>query len=216
MSIPWRTEARQERSQATQRRIVAAAAELLGKHGFEALPVAAVARRARVSIGGLYARFADKQALVHAVDEWMVEELDAELAATMDPVRLADRDVAGVIEAYVVAMVGFFARRRDLLREIVLRARSSGDPRFLERVRAFNRRAHGSLCTQLLERRRDLGHPDPETATAFGVMFVSAAAREVVLFGDRALNLSSVHGRQLVRELVRAYCAYVGAPLPKE
>jgi hypothetical protein len=62
---------------------------------------------------------------------------------------------------------------------------------------------------QILARRAGLGHPDPEAA--FGVMFVSAAAREAVLFGDRRLNLSPVRGCQLVRELVRAYCAYLGA-----
>jgi AcrR family transcriptional regulator len=209
MAIPWRTEARQDRSRATERRIVDAASQLIGVHGFEALPVAAIARKARVSIGGLYARYADKLALVHAVDERLIEEFDAGLARAMDPDRLAGLDVAGVIEAYVATMVDYFARRRDLLRQVVLRARSTGDPHFTERVRAFNRRAHGSLSAQLR-------HPDPEAAAAFGVMFVSAAARETVLFGSRKLNLTSVHGRQLVRELVRAYCAYLGAPLPKE
>lgn len=216
MSTTWRTEARQDRSRATEQRILAAATQLIGKHGFEALPVATIAKKARVSIGGLYARYADKLALVHAVDERLLEEFDATLTSAMDPATLAGLDVAGVIEAYIAAMVGCFARRRDLLRQVVLRARSTGDPQFTERVRAFNQRAHAALCAQLLARRRKLRHPDPEAAAAFGVMFVSAAAREAVLFGSRRLNLASVHGRRLVHELVRAYCAYLGAPLPKE
>jgi AcrR family transcriptional regulator len=216
MVAPWRTDALQSRSRSTERRILAAATELIGKHGFADLPVAAIARRARISIGGLYARYANKDALVHAVDEVLIAEFDAALAAAMDPTALAGHDVAGVVEAYVGAMVAAFAARADLMRQVVLRARSSGDPRFTERVRAFNLRAHGALAAQLLARRRHIAHPDPEAAVAFGVMFVSAAAREAVLFGSRRLNLASVHGRQLVRELVRAYCAYLGAPIPKE
>lgn len=215
MTTTWRTTARQARSRATDRRIVAAARALIGKHGFEALPVAAIARRARVSIGGLYARYRDKLALVHAVDEQLLAEFEAAFATAMDPERLAGRDVAFVIEAYVVAMVDCFARHRDLLRQVVLRARCTDDARFSERIRDFNERAHGALCAQLMMRRRAIAHPDPEAAAAFGVMFVSAAAREAVLFGDRRLNRSSVHGRQLVRELVRAYCAYLGAALAR-
>lgn len=214
MSTSWRTVARQDRSRATERRIVVAASDLIGKHGFEALPITAIARRAKVSVGGLYARYRDKLALVHAVDERLAAEFERVLATAMAPQRLAGLDVAGVIAAYVGAMVGYFARHRDLLRQVVLRARSTGDPRFTERIRAFNERAHGALCAQLLARRRSISHPDPAAAAAFGVLFVSAAAREAVLFGDRKLNRSSVRGQQLVRELVRAYCAYLGAPLP--
>ncbi len=212
MKTPWRTTARQDRSRATDDRIVAAACELIGKHGFEALPVAAIARRARVSIGGLYARYRDKMALVHAADEAMVTAFETAFVKAMAPARLAGRDIAGVIEAYVGAMVNFFTRHRDLLRQVVLRARSTGDPGFTDRIRAFNERAHGTLCAELMLRRRAIQHPDPEAAAAFGVMFVSAAAREAVLFGDPKLNRASTRGQKLVRELVHAYCAYLGAP----
>ncbi len=33
-----------------------------------------------------------------------------------------------------------------------------------------------------------------------------------VLFGDPKLNRASTRGQKLVRELVHAYCAYLGAP----
>ncbi len=42
-------------------------------------------------------------------------------------------------------------------------------------------------------------------------MLVSAGLREMLLFGERKLNLSEVAGRKLLRELTRAYCAYLGA-----
>ncbi|MBL8753340.1 MAG: TetR/AcrR family transcriptional regulator [Planctomycetes bacterium] len=213
MQPGWRTTARQDRSRATDRRIVAAAMDLIGKHGFDDLPVAAIARRARVSIGGLYARYRDKLALVHAVDERLVATFEAVLARAMAKERLADLDLAAVITVYVDTMVTYFARHRDLVRQVVLRARSTGDPEFSARIRAFNQRAHGLLIEALLARRDAIGHPDPTAATAFGVSLVSAAAREAVLFGEEPVRRNSARGRLLVNELVRAYCGYLGTSI---
>ncbi|MFN0007304.1 MAG: TetR/AcrR family transcriptional regulator [Planctomycetota bacterium] len=127
MPKSWRTDAQQARSRETDRRIVAAAFALIGKHGFVGVPVGRVAKAAGVSIGGLYARYANKHVLVHAVDERLGREFEAALNAAMDPERLAGRNVAGVIEAYVTAMVRFFAKRRAIVRQVVLRARTSED-----------------------------------------------------------------------------------------
>lgn len=212
----WRHTPRQSRSAATERRLVTAATRLLSRRGYERLAIAEVARAARTSVGGLYARFADKQALLHAIDEDLLQRLRTLVDQTMAVARLHRTDVAGVIGAYVAMMVRMFARERPLLREISLRARQSGDPAFTSRVRAFNDHAHGLLGAHLRERAAAITHPRPDEAIAFGVLMVSAAAREVVLFGDPPLSPGSLRGRRLIHELTTAYCAYLGAPLPKE
>ncbi|HEX3917772.1 MAG TPA: helix-turn-helix domain-containing protein [Caulobacteraceae bacterium] len=61
----WR-EPRQARSRATWEAIVEAAAQILERHGPEALTTNAVAERAGVSIGTLYQYFPDKQAILIA------------------------------------------------------------------------------------------------------------------------------------------------------
>ena len=166
--------------------------------------------------GGLYARFADKLALVHAVDEQLVRQFETALGRAMAPPALADLDCSGVIRAYVTAMVRYFTRHRALLRHVVLRARGSGDPAFSRRVRALNRFAHGRIGDELRRRRHEITHPDPAAAAAFGVMLVSAAARECVLFGNRRLGGTALRGPRLVDELVRSYCAYLGVACTKE
>ena len=85
----------------------------------------------------------------------------------------------------------------------------------LEQVQEFNRFAHGSLCARLRERSREIQHPDPEQAARFGVMMISAAAREMVLFNQSRATLSATKGRELEQELVRAFCGYLGCPTPK-
>ncbi|MFT7670769.1 MAG: AcrR family transcriptional regulator [Planctomycetota bacterium] len=58
------TPARQARSRRRAEGIVAATVDLLGVKGLEEMSVAEVARRAEASIGGFYARFLGKQALL--------------------------------------------------------------------------------------------------------------------------------------------------------
>ncbi|MBK8096438.1 MAG: TetR/AcrR family transcriptional regulator [Planctomycetes bacterium] len=216
MPTTWRHAPRQSRSAATERRLVVAATRLLARRGYERLAISEVARAARTSVGGLYARFADKQALLHAIDEDLIQRMTALVDQAMAEDALRTADVAQVIAAYVTMMVKAFARHRPLLREISLRARQSGDPAFATRVRSFNDHAHGLLTERLLQRRAAIRHPRPEEAIAFGVLMVSAAAREVVLFGDPPLSPGTLRGRRLMHELTTAYCAYLGATLPKE
>jgi AcrR family transcriptional regulator len=180
---------------------------------FEMVSVAAIARRAGVSVGGFYARFPGKEALLHAFDEYLVEIALRTVRETMAPSRWVDAGVAEVVEGYISMAAEFFAQHRGVLKQVAARARMGDDAVFLARVQVFNRVSHVHLHGLLMDRRDQITHPDPEQAADFGVMFVSAALREMILFGERKLNLSALAGQELVRELTRAYCSYLGAPL---
>ena len=60
---------RQQRSSDSLERILKTAETLIRNKGYEALTVAEVVRRSNTSIGTFYARFQDKTALLHAVQE---------------------------------------------------------------------------------------------------------------------------------------------------
>lgn len=78
------------RREATRRKLVAAALEIVAKQGFHAASVDAIAARAGYSIGALYSNFKGKDDLFFAViDEhvtWFEGELEAAMGAD-DPVR---------------------------------------------------------------------------------------------------------------------------------
>jgi AcrR family transcriptional regulator len=65
--------ARDRKSEAMRERILAAATDLLAREGYAALRVAAVAKEARVSLGGQLHHFPTKEALVIAVLERLAE-----------------------------------------------------------------------------------------------------------------------------------------------
>ncbi|HVW43070.1 MAG TPA: TetR/AcrR family transcriptional regulator [Amycolatopsis sp.] len=78
MSTPAR-EPRQERSRTTRRRLIAAAVECLGEHGFSGTTVAGIARRAGVSRGAAQHHFRTREELVTAAVEHVGAEQFARL-----------------------------------------------------------------------------------------------------------------------------------------
>lgn len=206
----WLHAPKQDRSQQTTERIRAVALAAFAEERFDTVSVSELAERAGVSVGGFYARFKNKAALLHALDDYVLDEMLRSVRRVMAADRLAGASLADVVAAYVRMMVGFFARHRGVSRQIVIRARTSDDPGFLERMRAFNAEAHGLLAARLQERSREIRCDDPEAAIPFAIMTVSATAREAVLFGDRKMNLSTTRGRALVESLVRVFLAYLG------
>ncbi|HEY1598537.1 MAG TPA: helix-turn-helix domain-containing protein, partial [Pirellulales bacterium] len=62
--VEWVRPPRQTRSQETLERLLDAAEEVFAEKGFESATVAEVVRRAKSSVGAMYARFTDKNALL--------------------------------------------------------------------------------------------------------------------------------------------------------
>jgi AcrR family transcriptional regulator len=203
----------QARSKATLHRLLEAALELLGERRFEEAPVAEIARRAGASVGAFYARFADKQALLGYLNERLFEQGREQWQAFLAPARWQGRSAADLIEAVVRRIVRKRRANRGLLRALSLYARSRPDPGFAEHAAALNRYVHGRLRELLLARRREIGHSDPERAISFGLLLVDGATREAILFGEAARLPGKPSDAVLVRELTRAWLAYLGVRL---
>lgn len=204
---------RQARSRATLERLLAAAVELLSERRFEAAPVSEIVARASSSVGAFYTRFADKEALLHYLDDRLFEVGRAHWDAFLDPAHWRGVPAAQIVERLVHLLVQRRRQHRGLLRALALYARTSPDPRFLARAERLNEHVQGRLTDLLLARRGEIGHPRPEQAISAGLFMVDAAIRESVLFRDVAqVRLSDA---QLTREMADAYLAYLrvaGAP----
>lgn len=106
----------QERSLATRERIVAAAEWAFAEKGYEGARIADIAARAGCSVGAVYFRFADKDALFLAIVEdfrTSVREKLPLLAAV--PCATAE----DFLERYVTLVLGRFRDNRGLVRAIV-------------------------------------------------------------------------------------------------
>ena len=200
---------KQERSRQTAERITAAALELLERKSFADLSVQEIARRAGVSVGGFYARFPGTQALLQYFNVTIVDGILERAGRELDSARLAGASARTVVRTYIGLAVTAFRTHRKVLREVALRTRTSQDEHFKQRIRQANAFLHGRFRTLLKERRRELGHPDPDLAIDLGLTFVSAAMREYVLFAEFRPDFAAIKDGRLVRELTDAFCAYL-------
>lgn len=133
---PYRSERRREQAEQTRDRVLAAAAELFERRGYEGASIAAIAGHAGVSEETVYARFGNKRTLlgelvrqaVRGGDPRPVLEQDAPraLAAATDQheqLRLFAADVVLRLEraAPIVAIVAGAARAEPELAELLVR-----------------------------------------------------------------------------------------------
>lgn len=122
---PYR-EPRQARSAATLARVLRAAEEIASSSGVEEMTITAVAERAGVAVGTIYRRFDDKDQLITALTERMLERREEYVAERL---RAAEPSLSGVMDAYAEALLQSFADSSRLFPEL-LRARG---PRSLDR-----------------------------------------------------------------------------------
>jgi AcrR family transcriptional regulator len=112
----WALPVQQKRSLATRERIVAAAEWAFAERGYEGARISDIAKRAGCSVGAVYFRFADKDALFFAV----VESFRASVQGHLPALAEAEfSDAASVVERFVAVTAAQFRQHRGLFRAIV-------------------------------------------------------------------------------------------------
>src|SRR5215470_12577765 len=75
----------QGRSRESLRKLLKAAAEVLGQHGVEGATIARIARHAGLTLGAVYRRFPDKEALLETAILGILERQNERLRVAMTP-----------------------------------------------------------------------------------------------------------------------------------
>lgn len=209
---PARAPARQDRSRRTERAILDAVRELLEDRPFDDVSMADVARRADVSIGGLYGRFpGGKTGILQVLYRALLEEWSRTLAELLPDGREGRMTLEEVVGRYVRGMVQAFRRDRPLL-NAAYRARWADalDPIISAEVRAFDRAAHARFlrfATAALP--GDVPADRAKTVLQFALLQLSAAGRASIL--DRATRVYGLteDPEQVGTEITTAAVAYI-------
>lgn len=109
-------EPQQARSAATLARVLRAAEEIASDSGLDEMTIASVAKRAGVAVGTIYRRFEDKEQLITALTERMLERREEYVA---DQLRAAEPSLSGVLDAYAHALLQSFADHSSLFPELL-------------------------------------------------------------------------------------------------
>jgi AcrR family transcriptional regulator len=153
-----------------------AAARLVVDQGVESLSTRDIAQAAGAPVASLYQYFADKDAVLLALAQRDMEEMDAQVVA--DLAGIEPLTVETLVRTTMLAFVSVYHRRRAFV-EIYLRGRSNAA------VERFGREHNARVAESLLAYAVDAGLARPELTLAMATLAVEV--------GDRVFQLAFEH-----------------------
>lgn len=166
---------KQDRSRASFERVLDAATTLLAEKGYAQFTLSELSRRAKVSIGSIYCRVQSKDDLIRQVQVRTLEQYDLEFGALINRLRRKSMPLTELVPAAVKELGEFHRRHAAILSAFM--ARAPADPV----IEATGRKAYQQTVLDfkmlLLERRKEIRHPDPDRAveTCHSVIYSSVA-----------------------------------------
>jgi AcrR family transcriptional regulator len=201
-------EPKQARSEKTLRRLLDAAEVLIAEKGHRAVSIPDIARRAKSSVGGFYARFRDKNELLRALEERHFLELSARVERLADASRWADAPTVAIVETAVAELVSSTREKRSLIAAFL--ANALDDPVLLEGGLRFRRSVEQRLSALFLQRRSEMTHPDPPLAIDLAIQTAFAIMQQHVLLEETHAAGHTLSDAELQREIATLVLRYLG------
>lgn len=200
----------QNRSRESLERVLVAGKKLLEDKGWEGFTVQEVSRRAKVSVGSIYARAPSKDALILAVYDRALVDIVAEQERLQDDSRWEGMEPRELIVEAVRDVTSVMLRHEKILR--VFMNRSPVD--VVVRARAYEQIQ--SLATRweelLLRHAKAITHEDPALAIEVAFRMAFATFQRRVQFGPDFGAYRKVSDEMLLDEVGRAVAAYLLEP----
>ncbi len=148
----WALPAQQERSRATRARILTAAERIFAEKGYDGARLSDIAAAAGCSVGTMYFRFKDKDALFLAIAETFAADARERLSGIFE--GKSRGGPRGLVEEFVRATAATFRAHKGLFRAIV--ERGMEHPRAMKVILALREELASALESAL---RGSLGRP---------------------------------------------------------
>jgi AcrR family transcriptional regulator len=160
-------------------------------------------------VGAFYARFENKEALLHELDVRLFEVGRARWREFLTPERWEGASAADILDEVVARIADARRERRGLLRALSLYVRAKPGSDFARRSARLNRLLTVALTKLMLTRRAEIGHPRPARAIAFALEIVDSVTRDAILFADAGLAPARLSDAELKAELAGTLRRYL-------
>jgi AcrR family transcriptional regulator len=201
---------RQARSRETLTRLLDATEAVLRDGGLEAATVPAIAERARLSVGAVYRRFPDKDALLRAVYERTFVRLRELNASRMEPGLFAGASLEAWVGGMIRGMVHVYRHDRRLMQAMLQYSETHRDPGFRARAAETNQAALARFVQLIESKAGEVRHPEPATAARFALVTMGLVMRGLVLADHAPPGLELGDDVKLEDELTRMVLGYLG------
>ena len=212
MTSPSKPFAKQARSKRSEERILDASERLLSLRTWEHISVANIAEAASMSVGGVYARFASKDALLSALHVRYTTERTEAFEAFFSQPHLKTADLQTRIKEWVSLIVDLFHARRGVLRTFVLQVWS--DPDTLGEGAAKDLTGvYDQSIRFLLESADKIQHPNSRNAVQLAMTAIVATLREtLILKPAKTPGAFPISRTRLKSELSHLALSYLQTP----
>lgn len=203
----------QARSRESLRKLLKAAAEVLGQHGVEGTTIPRIAQHAGLTPGAVYRRFPDKDALLETVILGILERQDERLRVALTPEMARQIPLVVFAEQVITSMLISYRASAGLLRAVRQFVQGRDQTAFYKKVAKQEMRAFQYMMELFLVHRKEIRHRDPEVAVAFALVTLVSTLIELILV-DHDLRCWQVvipkDDQTLKRELLRNFLSYLG------
>jgi AcrR family transcriptional regulator len=203
---PYKTP-RQKRSRESLEKLLDAGEDQIRTEGLESLTINSVVSRVGLSVGAFYARFPDKTALMHALQDRFHERLEPVIRAEMLEQAGSCATLAEALEAAVEVLIRNVTGERELSRAFM--TMSVFDPVLRSQGEVVNRLRREALIEVLMPHRAEIGHPDPVLAIGIAYSMYAAVVRGRLVFGLEHELYYGIDNTTLYGELKRALTLYL-------
>jgi AcrR family transcriptional regulator len=193
----------QRRSRESLERVLLSGEKLLAQKGYEGFTIGEVSRRAKVSVGSVYGRFDNKDALVQALHRRMLDRM----AANGDGPIAGDADLGDAVRRGIGALSAGMDRERPLLRVFMMRG--AVDPAISAPGSEASRAVARRFTEAVLVHGDEIGHPDPEIAADVAFRIAYDVLARNVMHGPTFESPVEVGWDVLTRELAIAALTYL-------
>jgi len=203
----------QARSRESTRKLLKAAAEVLGQHGVEGTTIPRIAKHAGLTPGAVYRRFPDKDALLETVIIGILERQDERLRMMLTPAMARQIPLAVFAEQLINNMLVSYRASAGLLRALRQFTQGRDHTSFYRKVNRLEMQSLQYLVELFLVHRKEIKHPHPQMAVYFALMMLTSTLIELILVDHDMKNWQAVIPRDdqsLKRELLRSFLSYLG------
>jgi AcrR family transcriptional regulator len=203
----------QERSRKTLEKLLAATAEMLERFGLEGATVPRIAGKAGVSVGSVYRRFEDKDALFRATFLNLIEHSVEANKRNLRAETFAGLSLELVVKALVRAMIRQFRVQPGLLAALQHFLQHHPDLEFREKALAMIAGNYQRIAAVLLLFRERITHGDAERAALFAILSAVTVIQARTLENDTVWEkVAALDDKELEREVTDFVVSYLTRP----
>src|SRR5215470_9839575 len=203
----------QARSRESLRKLLKAAAEVLGQHGLEGATIPRIAQHAGLTPGAIYRRFPDKDALLETVIIGILERQEERLRTMLTPAMARQIPLPVFAEQLISNMLVSYRANAGLLRALRQFAQGRDQTSFWRKISKLEMDTHKYLVELFLVHRKDIKHPNPQMAVSFALVTLISTLIELILV-DRDMKCWQAvipkDDQPLKSELLRSFLRYLG------